>query len=385
MSSGFGLPIAEGAKARELCSPPALADQRQTASGRAERRDDPARDNCLDLGAHFPQPEKASPPEQAVLRPSPPTSVISAAPGSAVRAAQRSSAAARPKIKWLFVGGVVVYHLLALLAFVPWFFSWTGVVVCLLGCYVFGTLGINIGFHRLLTHRGFRCPKSLEHALVLLGICTLQEAPAYWVAIHRRHHQFADDEPDPHSPIVSFLWAHVGWLCVEKPGEEREALSARYAADVLRDPLYRWLHTHGWYVVVALSWLAFFIAGYAVALLGGGTTAEALRFGASLLLWGVIVRTVLVWHITWSVNSVTHLWGYRSYETSDHSQNNVLVGLISNGEGWHNNHHADPTSARHGHQWWELDVAYLTIRLFAALGLARDVALPRRGTGAHKS
>lgn len=280
------------------------------------------------------------------------------------------------KIKWFILIGIVFYHAVSLLAFVPWFYSWTGVVACVLGCYFFGTLGINIGYHRLLTHRGFRCPKWLERTLVLLGVCNVQEAPAFWVAVHRRHHQYADDEPDPHSPLVSFLWAHVGWVCVEKPGEERNALAARHASDLLTDPLQRWLQGHGWYFVNLLSWMIFFGVGYSGALIAGEPTPEALRFGASLLLWGVFVRTVLVWHITWSVNSVTHLWGYRTYETNDQSRNNLLVGFISNGEGWHNNHHADPTSARHGHQWWELDVAYLTIRFLGFLGLAQNIANP---------
>jgi stearoyl-CoA desaturase (delta-9 desaturase) len=153
-------------------------------------------------------------------------------------------------------------------------------------------------------------------------------------------------------------------------------LSIQYAKDVLRDPLYAWLQRGGWLLVALASWIAFFAAGYAAILLTGGSAGEALRFAASVWLWGVIVRTVLVWHITWSVNSVTHLWGYRTYDTDDRSRNNVFVGIISNGEGWHNNHHADPRSAKHGHRWWELDVAYLTIRGLAALGLAREVAMP---------
>jgi stearoyl-CoA desaturase (delta-9 desaturase) len=204
----------------------------------------------------------------------------------------------------------------------------------------------------------------------------VQEAPAFWVAVHRRHHQFADDEPDPHSPLISFFWAHVGWVCVEEPGDDRDALAKRHAADLLADPLYAWLHRHGWYLVNALVWMHFFAAGYSAALIAGETRPEALRLGASMLLWGVFIRTVIVWHLTWSVNSVTHLWGYRTYDTNDHSRNNLLIGIIANGEGWHNNHHANPASARHGHQWWELDVAYLTIRFLGAIGLAKNIVHP---------
>src|SRR5580692_7895555 len=111
--------------------------------------------------------------------------------------------------------GLALYHALALLAFVPWFFSWTGVVLAVLGIYVFGVLGINLGYHRLLTHKGFVCPKWLEHGFAVLGVCCLQGSPSRWVATHRRHHEHADDEPDPHSPIMGFLWAHIGWVLVK--------------------------------------------------------------------------------------------------------------------------------------------------------------------------
>lgn len=290
----------------------------------------------------------------------------------------RETSPGRSRIKWDLVIGVAGYHALALLALVPSFFSWTGIVLCILGHYVFGVLGINLGYHRLLTHRGFRCPKWLERAFVLLGVCTLQQAPGYWVGVHRRHHQFADAEPDPHSPQVSFWWAHMGWVFVEQPGEERDALAVRYAQDVLRDPLYSWLERHGWHLVVWISWPLFFLGGFAGAIMAGQTAAEAARFGASVLIWGVFVRTVIDWHLTWLVNSVTHRWGYRSYPTADDSRNNFLIALVTSGEGFHNNHHADPRSARHGHRWWELDVAWLIIRALVAVGLATDVVKPSR-------
>ena len=249
-------------------------------------------------------------------------------------------------------------------------------MVCLLGIYCFGTLGINLGYHRLLTHRGFRSPKWLEHTLVTLGVCTLQETPAFWVGMHRRHHQFSDHEEDPHSPGAGLWWAHMGWFLFERPGEERNVVTTRYSADLLRDPYYMWLERGGSYVVVLLSWAAFFLVGFGVPLLSGDPPVEAVRCGASILVWGVWVRTVAVWHITWSVNSVTHLWGYRNFPTRDDSRNNWLVGLITNGEGWHNNHHAQPRSASHGMRWWELDVSYLTILLLSRVGLAWDVVKP---------
>jgi fatty-acid desaturase len=282
------------------------------------------------------------------------------------------------QIAWPYAIGVTSYHMLALLAFVPWFFSWSGVALALLGIYVFGTLGINVCYHRLLTHRGLVCPKWLEHALAILGVCCFQDTPARWVAAHRRHHQYADEQPDPHSPLVNFFWAHMGWLLVENGDLTRLGMYERYSKDILRDPFYKRVERNHIWVVLA-SWFVFFFAGLAAELLMSGTIWEAVQFGASLLLWGVIVRTVLVWHITWSINSVTHIWGYRNYETDEDSRNNLFIGIISNGEGWHNNHHADQRSAKHGHLWWELDVAYLSIRLLAALGLASGIVLPNPG------
>jgi stearoyl-CoA desaturase (delta-9 desaturase) len=280
-------------------------------------------------------------------------------------------------IKWRYASPIVFVHLVAALACLPWFFSWTGVVLAVLGCYAFGTLGMNIGYHRLLTHRGFSCPRWLERALAVLGACCMEESPTVWVALHRQHHHAADKERDPHCPLASFLWGHIGWLMIKSDNAEPGPSIVRYAPDLTSDPFYGWLEVgDNWIKVALLSWAVFFAAGFAVVALGGGTTEDAIRFGSSLVVWGAAVRTVAVWHLTWSVNSVTHLWGYRNYATPDNSRNNILIGLLANGEGWHNNHHADPRSARHGHSWREPDVAWLTIRALTTVGLARDVALP---------
>jgi fatty-acid desaturase len=300
------------------------------------------------------------------------------APLVRVPARLAAPAATRPRrIAWIETSGLAVCHFFALFALVPWLFSWTGVIVAILGLYVFGTLGINLCFHRLLTHRGLVCPKWLEHMFAVLGVCSLQDTPARWVAVHRRHHEHADLQSDPHSPLVDFGWGHMGWLVVENRDLMRLGIFARYAKDILRDPFYARLERKLLTIwLVLISWSLFFVGGVMAALLSGGNAIEALQFGLSLLIWGVFVRTVLVWHITWSVNSVTHLWGYRNYETDDASRNNVIVGIVSNGEGWHNNHHADPRSARHGHLWWEVDVTWVTIRFLAAVGLAREVVVP---------
>jgi stearoyl-CoA desaturase (delta-9 desaturase) len=279
-----------------------------------------------------------------------------------------------------------ICHLLACLAFIPWFFSWTGVVLLVVGMYVFGILGINLGFHRLIAHRGFKCPIWLEHMFALLGTCCLQFSPAFWVAVHRRHHRYTDEERDPHSPRRSFFWAHFGWLLARRPPDMKPAtMTEQYARDVMRDPLYARLERrNNWAKLGLLSWLAFFAGGFAAAMLRGAGAREAFQFGASLFVWAGALRTVLVWHTTWSVNSVTHVWGYRNYATPDDSRNHPIVGFLTGGEGWHNNHHAAPSSARHGHKWWEFDLVWLTIRLLMLLGLARRVVLPPAKLGARQ-
>ena len=283
----------------------------------------------------------------------------------------------KDKILWPYFLGIVGFHLLALFALVPWLFSWTGVALALCGLYFFGTLGINLCYHRLLTHKGLVLPKWLEHAFAVIGVCCLQDTPARWVAVHRLHHQHSDDQEDPHSPLVSFFWSHFGWLLVTNQELQRLSMYERYSRDILRDRFYLNLERHGMWVWVNVAhWLAFYLAGFGAGWALYGTVMDGVQFGFSLLVWGVVVRTVLVWHITWSVNSVTHMWGYRNYETDERSRNNIVVGILSNGEGWHNNHHADPRSAAHGHRWWEFDVTYLTIQILALLGLARDVVKP---------
>lgn len=283
-------------------------------------------------------------------------------------------------INWPYAISFLVIHGLALLAFFPYFFSWTGVALAVLGCYLFGTLGINLCYHRLLTHQGFIVPKWLERSLATIGVCCLQDTPARWVATHRLHHQYSDEQPDPHSPLVTFFWGHMGWLLVENSQINTVNHYEKYARDVLRDPYYMAIERNLLWVWINLAhWAAFFLVGFGISYVFDVPDPQtATQFGLSLVVWGVFVRTVLVWHITWSVNSVTHMWGYRNYETDENSRNNILVGLWSNGEGWHNNHHADQRSARHGHRWWELDITWLTVRALELAGLATNVVRPSR-------
>jgi stearoyl-CoA desaturase (delta-9 desaturase) len=283
----------------------------------------------------------------------------------------------RHSVLWGYATFVVLFHLLLPLAFVPWLFSWTGLILVPLGNYVFCSLGIGAGYHRLLTHRGYRCKLWFEHTLAVLGVCCLQDSPARWVAIHRLHHQHSDEQPDPHSPLVSLFWGHMGWLLVENRQLSKLSTYERYARDVLQDRFYLQFERHLlWLWVYVAHAVLFFLAGLAVGWIAGGYWA-GVQFGLSLLLWGVIFRTLFTWHVTWAVNSFAHRWGYRQYETSENSRNNWLVALLTNGDGWHNNHHGQPRSAAHGQRWWELDITFLTIRLWEKLGLVSDVITPR--------
>jgi fatty-acid desaturase len=278
------------------------------------------------------------------------------------------------RVYWPYAINIALIHLLALLVFVPWLFSWTGVISLVVGLYAFGTLGINLCYHRTLTHQSLVLPKWLERTFATLGVCCLQDSPARWVAIHRLHHQHSDEQPDPHSPLVGFLWGHFAWLLVKNDHHTITMNYERYCRDILRDPYYFWIERRlNWYWMYLGHALLYFLVPLAIMWPLTGSYMQALQFALSVLVWGVFVRTVVNWHITWAINSVTHMFGYQNYDTKDSSRNNVLLGILSNGEGWHNNHHAYQRCAAHGHKWWEFDVTYLTIRALAAVGLARNI------------
>ncbi|MCC9640754.1 fatty acid desaturase [Rhodopirellula sp. JC740] len=294
------------------------------------------------------------------------------------------------KIMWRYVIVLGMVHLVALAAFVPmWFsylFTWSGFIAAIAGHFLFGMFGITIGYHRLLTHRGFKCPKWMEHTLAMLGMCNLQDSPARWVAIHRMHHQHSDHQPDPHSPLANFLWGHVGWVVCRHKDLDKTSHYERYVRDLLRDRFYLKLERKdGWFFVFLLHGLVISLIGGAVGYgVSGGDWGQAYRYMLSWTVWAVAVRTVFVLHGTWSVNSLSHLFGYRNYETRDHSTNNWLVALISHGEGWHNNHHATPRSARHGHKWYEFDMSWGIIRFWEMIGLISDVQRPTKASVAGK-
>ena len=225
--------------------------------------------------------------------------------------------------------------------------------------WVSGSLGIGVGYHRLLTHRGFRCPKWLEYFFAVCGTLALEGGPIFWVAIHRIHHQLTDREGDPHSPRDGKWWSHMGWILTGQAlHQETEKLSP-YVPDLRRDRFYHWLSKYHWITQV--------VVGVAVLYFGGW----------NMVLWGVFFRTVVGLHATWLVNSATHLWGSQRWATGDDSTNNFRIALLTFGEGWHNNHHAHPSSARHGLRWWEIDTNWYVISTLRAVGLAHDIKLPR--------
>ncbi len=278
----------------------------------------------------------------------------------------------RVNFQYLVVIGLV--HLLSLLALVPWFFSWAGVISLVVGYFLFGILGITVGFHRLLSHRSFDCPKWFEYCLALLGTCCLQESAVWWVAVHRRHHLHADEQDDPHTPEAGLAWSHIGWLFLVNRDHFRKTTYHQYARDLTSQSFYVWTDNK---IIMSLivggHMLVYFVIGFCLGWFPNGDLTSGLRIGASLLVWGVFLRTALVMHAAWSINSVTHLWGYRNYHLPNDSRNNWLLGFLVYGEGWHNNHHANANSARFGHKWWELDAGYWTICFLQKIGLARNI------------
>ena len=279
------------------------------------------------------------------------------------------------KILWSYVIPVIVFHLMIPLAFFPYFFSWWGLLFLPIGNYIFTSMGIGAGYHRLLTHRGFDCPKWFEYTLTTLGVCSFQDSPARWVLVHRVHHQHSDHQPDPHTPHVSGFWAHMGWLFVDNQELSTASAYDKYVRDLMRDPFHLWMQRNFiWVIVYFVHALMFLALGYGLAFYFA--PENIMQFTSSFFLWTVVLRTVYTWHVTWAINSAAHMSGYRNYETREDSRNNWLFAILTNGEGWHNNHHADPRSARHGHRWWEIDITYLTLAFFAKLGIVKNLATP---------
>ncbi len=259
----------------------------------------------------------------------------------------------REEINWLTATVMAVFHAGGIAAL--FFFAWKPFFVALALWYVAGSLGIGMGYHRLLTHRGYKTPKWIEYFLTVCATLALEGGPIFWVATHRIHHQYSDQDGDPHSPRDGKWWSHMGWILVGETQHENTAQLARYAPDLARDRFHLWISKWHWVPVTVLG----------LALLAFG--------GWKYVLWGIFLRIAIGLHCTWLVNSATHLWGSRRFVTKDDSTNNFVIAMLTFGEGWHNNHHANPTSARHGLAWYEFDLNWIGISVLRLFGLAKKI------------
>ena len=273
----------------------------------------------------------------------------------------------RYKLNWLTTVVLVLLHIGAVAAL--FMFSWRVFAATVFLYWMTIGLGISLGYHRLHTHRSYRVPRLLEYFFAVCGSMTLEGGPIFWVAMHRIHHQKSDQPGDPHSPREGAWWAHVGWIMFGQSNHSNTRLLSKYAPDLAKHPFYIWLNNYHWVPLTVLAMLLVAVGGL------------------PLFLWGICVRVVVGLHATWLVNSATHLWGNRRFETRDDSRNSWWVALLTFGEGWHNNHHAHPTSARHGLAWYEFDPSWIQIRILKFLGIARSikVASIRRDSAAREA
>jgi len=273
---------------------------------------------------------------------------------------------------------LVTMHLLALAALIPWLFNWYAVLFFAFGIYFFGQ-GINLCYHRVLTHRSVKFPLWLEHFWTVIALCCMEDTPGKWVTTHRHHHNHSDETDDPHSPLVTLWWSHFQWMTLHNRDTHSIEAFQKYSKDILCDPFYMKLEKKKWISpAIYLAHAAVVVAlGATLGWFTGHSFTATLQGGLSFLVWGVILRTVAVWHITWSVNSLTHTFGYRNHANDDRSRNNWLVAILASGEGWHNNHHHDQASASNQHRWWEFDLTYYHIVLLKWMGLATQVIAPK--------
>jgi fatty-acid desaturase len=259
----------------------------------------------------------------------------------------------RQRINWITCIALAFLHLGAVAAL--FVVSWRIAAVTVFLYWMTICLGISMGYHRLHTHRSYQVPKLIEYFFAVCGSMTLEGGPIFWVATHRLHHQKSDQPGDPHSPHDGAWWSHVGWIMFGETNHNNTKAMGKYAPDLMKDPFYVWLNNYHWVPLTVLGGL----------LLAFG--------GLPMFLWGICFRVVFGLHATWAVNSATHMWGSRRFNTRDDSRNSWWVALITFGEGWHNNHHAHPTSARHGLAWYEFDISWISLKLLKAFGLAKSI------------
>ncbi|AXC14969.1 Fatty acid desaturase [Acidisarcina polymorpha] len=266
-----------------------------------------------------------------------------------------SRAAQDRSVNWFTLFFVALFHAGAIAAL--FFFSWSAIAASLVFWFLAINLGICVGYHRLLTHRGYRTSRLLARGLAVCGTLALEGSPIYWVVNHRIHHQLTDKHGDPHTPKDGGWWSHAGWVIHGEGLSTQPELIRRYAPDLLKDPFLVLLSKYH-YVPLILSAILLYALG-----------------GLPWLLWGVFFRVTIGLHAVWFVNSATHIWGSRRFPTKDESRNLWWVALLTGGEGWHNNHHAFPVSARHGFAWYEFDLNYYVIWTLGKAGLAKQINL----------
>jgi len=267
----------------------------------------------------------------------------------------------RGRVHWLPLIVITSFHIGALFVFVPALFTWKALITAVVLQFVAG-MGVTIGYHRLLTHRSFKTFKPIEYFLSWCGSLSLEGGPILWVATHRLHHQHSDEAEDPHSPKHGFFWSHVLWTFTYDPEFDPLEKHGRYAKDLLSDRGHVLIERFTPLSQIIVAVLLFFWGGW------------------PCVVWAGFLRLVYVYHITWLVNSASHTWGYQSYETGDESRNLWWVAFFGFGEGWHNNHHAFPNSARHGLKPWEFDISWITISTMKMLGLVWDTRVPDEKT-----
>lgn len=268
-------------------------------------------------------------------------------------------------VNWLTLVTMIIFHAGSLAAL--FLFSWQRFLVAAILYVLAINVGIGMCYHRLLTHRGYTTPKWVEYVMSVFATMSLEGGPIFWVSTHRVHHQLSDHEGDPHTPREGGWWAHAGWVLFGEALHGQTAVLARYSPDLSRDRFYLWLSKYHWLPITVSGLL----------LLAGGWLWGGWVNGVAMVLWGVLLRVTLGLHATWLVNSATHLWGSRRFQTRDDSRNNWWVALLTGGEGWHNNHHAHPVSARHGLAWYEIDPNFWGIWILSKIGLARKIQVAK--------
>ncbi|MGB0717645.1 MAG: acyl-CoA desaturase, partial [Phycisphaerae bacterium] len=280
-----------------------------------------------------------------------------------------------PRTEYIASLAVVIIPFIGLIVAIYSFWGW-GVtpidIGILLVMYAISGFGITIGYHRLFTHRSFETTRFLRKVFAIMGSTAIQGPVLRWVATHRSHHQHSDCEDDPHSPnhhgggvwgVLKGWWhAHVGWMFLDPKID-----FPKYVRDFEDDHDIR---------KVSDQFGLWMLVGLIVPTIAGGLLTQSWTGVLLGFLWGGAVRIFLVHHVTFSINSICHLWGSRPYRTTDLSRNNAIFGILAFGEGWHNNHHAFPRSARHGLRWWQFDSSYCIIVMMKWLGLAWDINLP---------